>query len=142
VAKTLKNLALALLNATLILVALCLFLLWKVVDTADGLLATFAQNLEIVAPLRDEAQQIKAEVVGLRSDLAMLKQGADGVGSVALDRINVRLEAMDARLQNVGASMTDLADAPQELIDHAIVTSADAFATSLSRARGCVPVSG
>ena len=33
--KTLKNLALAMLNATLILIVLCLFLAWKVTDKAE-----------------------------------------------------------------------------------------------------------
>ena len=37
-AKTLKDLALALLNATLLLIALCLFLAWQVASKVDGMI--------------------------------------------------------------------------------------------------------
>ena len=52
--RTLWNLFLALLNATLILVVVSLALAWGVSNNLRSITADFAQNLIDVAPLRDE----------------------------------------------------------------------------------------
>ncbi|WP_419739871.1 hypothetical protein [Ruegeria sp.] len=78
-AKTLKDLLLALLNATLILVALCLFLGWKLASTVEDVTSGLSEKLQVVAPLRDEAQGIREQLSGLRSDLARIQE--DGVVS-------------------------------------------------------------
>ena len=84
--KTLKDLALALLNATLLLIALCLFLAWLVSSRVDGMLATFASNLELVGPLREDVQAMTAEGRLDAGVLRRLEQG-DGLGHVLVGRI-------------------------------------------------------
>lgn len=137
--KVLKDLALALLNATLILVALCLFLAWKTASTLDGLTETFAQNLQIVAPLRSDVQNMKEELSGLRQDLASLASQGGETGQIVLQRVQERVAAMDARVTEVQTRIQTLVDTPEILLDRAIETSADAFARSVSEIRGCQP---
>ncbi|TMV06436.1 hypothetical protein FGK63_14925 [Ruegeria sediminis] len=144
-AKTLKDLLLALLNATLLLLALCLFLAWKVSSTIDGLAATFAQNLQMVAPLREEAQAVQGELQGLRKDLeAVLQEKGEELTAATQQRISGildRAETVEKRLQSAQMRITELADAPEDLIDHAIETSVDAIADRATEIRGCTPAS-
>ena len=62
--KVLKDLALALVNATLILVAVCLFLAWQLSRTVEGLLANAAGQLQVVEPLRARMAETRAELAG------------------------------------------------------------------------------
>lgn len=137
--KVLKDLALALLNATLILIALCLFLAWKTASTMDGLTETFAQNLQIVAPLRGDVQSMKEELSGLRQDLATLASQGGETSQVVLQRVQERVAAMDTRVTEVQSRIQSLADTPEVLLNQVIETSADAFARSVSEIRGCQP---
>ncbi|KUJ80777.1 hypothetical protein AVO45_07030 [Ruegeria marisrubri] len=144
-ARTLKDLLLALLNATLLLMALCLFLAWKVASTVDGLAATFAQNLELVAPLRDEAAGLRSELQAMRSDLGdALQEKGEQLSEASQQRIQAiltRLEAAEQRLETAQAGISDLSEAPEKLIEHAIETSTDAIADSVMEIRGCTPTS-
>lgn len=61
VARSLGNLVLALLNATLILTALCLWLAWSAFSAAERVSADLRAAAEVVLPLREEAQALTAE---------------------------------------------------------------------------------
>ncbi|MFC3614932.1 hypothetical protein ACFORG_14270 [Lutimaribacter marinistellae] len=135
--KVIKDLLLALLNATLILVAVCLFLGWKLMSTVDGVVATAASNLELLRPLREEVGGMRDDVQGLRQDLAALVEGADGLSSAAAQRLSARAEALEARLDAVGTRLSDTLGSPEELIDHTIETAADRAARSIADLRGC-----
>ena len=82
--KTLKDLFLALLNATLILVALCLFLFLMAANKANSLTETFAEHLQIVGPLQESVQTTGTEIAALRSDLAELKNQSGEVSSATM----------------------------------------------------------
>ena len=144
-ARTLKDLVLALLNATLLLMALCLFLAWKLASTVDGMVATFAQNLELVAPLRDEAAGLRGELQAVRSDLGdALQEKQEQLTAASQERISAilaRLEAAEQRLETAQARISDLSEAPEKLIDHAIETSTGAITDSVMEIRGCTPAS-
>ncbi|SDD77581.1 hypothetical protein [Ruegeria marina] len=133
--KTLKDLVLALINATLILVALCLFLAWQLMSTVDDITDRLTESIRIFAPVRDEVAGLRAEISGLRADIAAI--GAQGV---PMTRVEARLDAMGARLDDMHARMDELATLPDRLIDTAIETAADKFARSLSAVRGCEPI--
>ena len=65
-AKTLKDLLLAMLNATLILVALCLFLALTVVNQAHSPgQRPFAEHLHVLGPLRESVQETGEESCGV-----------------------------------------------------------------------------
>lgn len=137
--KLLKDLSVALLNATLILLALCLFLAWKVVNTADDIASNFARNLVTVDPLRADLQATTDELTALRQDVAQLLAQSGEVKSATLKRIATRLEKMDNRMVDARDSISDLSEAPYRLVDHAIKTAADSLAQTAMNIRGCVP---
>lgn len=143
-AKTLKDLALALLNATLILVALCLFLAWKTSSTVNGMVGEFASQIEIVGPVREDVQAMTTELKGLRADLAEVKTGAASPEVVA--RLQTRVESMSNRLDRVEGALTGLADKPEEMISLAVEKMtqgvAEGAAQAINDVRGCTPAGG
>jgi septal ring factor EnvC (AmiA/AmiB activator) len=138
-AKTLKDLLLALLNATLILVALCLFLALSVVNRAHSLTATFAQNLQVLGPLQESVQQTGAELAAFRADLAGVRDQSRDLSTETLTRLQERAAEMESRLSEMQAAMIDLRHAPERLVDHAIQQAGDQAVQTAARIRGCVP---
>lgn len=137
--KVLKDLGVALLNASLILLALCLFLAWKVVSTADNVASSFASNLVTVEPLRADLQAMTGELVSIRQDVAQLSAQSSEVQSAALRRIATRLEKVDTRVTDASKSIGNLSEVPYRLVDRAIETAADNLAQQAKSIRGCVP---
>lgn len=137
--KVLKDLGVALLNATLILLALCLFLAWKVVNTADYVASNFASNLVTVEPLRADLQAMTGELVSIRQDVAQLSAQSSEVQSAALQRIATRLEKVDTRVTDASKSISNLSEVPYRLVDRAIETASDNLAQQAKSIRGCVP---
>lgn len=140
--KTLKDLFLAVLNATLILVALCLFLLLMVLNRANSLTETFAEHLQIVTPLQESVQTTGAEIAALRSDLADLKNQSGEASSATMTRIQDRVETMETRLADMQGTMAELRGVPERLLDQAITKAGDQAVISVTRIRGCVPADG
>ena len=143
-AKTLKDLLLALLNATLILLALCLFLGWKLAQSVENIRAGFAENLQVVAPLKDQAQGIRGELAALRSDLdAIRSQGgvADSATAQKLNATLARLDGLEDRMSTAQERLAGLAEKPEDLIDYAITTTADTVTDRVLTVRGCEPAS-
>lgn len=138
-AKTLKDLALALLNATLILVALCLFLAWKTATTVDGLTATFSQNLIKITPLRDEVAGLRSDLSDIRADLAALKSQSGDFSTATLTALQTKVQTLEGNVQGVQSRVRQLVDTPEQLIDHSIDTAADALTRSISDLKGCAP---
>ena len=138
-AKTLKDLFLAMLNATLILVALCLVLALLVVNRANSLTATFAQNLSVVGPLQETVQETGSEIAALRADLATIGSQSEEVSSATMERLQARAAAMETRLQQMQDNLAELRNAPEQMIDHAIEKAGDEAVSSVARIRGCVP---
>ncbi len=141
-AKTLKDLLLALLNATLILLALCLFLGWKLAQSVDQIRVGFAENLRVAAPLRDQAQGIRGELAALRSDLATLGSQGTQLNAVTRQQLNAalrRLGDLEGKLEDTQARLAGLVEKPEDLIDYAITTSADTVTDRLLILKGCEP---
>ncbi len=137
--RVLKDLFFALLNATLILIALCLFLAWQLSNRVHDLTAAFASNLQIVEPLQQEMQDTRTELAGLRADLATLRDQSGEVSSAALQRVETRVDALESRVDGVLTQAESVVSDPSDLIDHAIQSGANELVESLGRMRGCVP---
>lgn len=144
--RTLGNLALAMLNATLILVALCLFLALRLAGTVEDVATSFAQNLVSFEPLREDVRAMTTEIAGLRADLAEVRTATGAAGTEAAALVQARLEAMDDRVAalqaRLGAPLAQLEGAELDaaaLMDHAIETAAREFATAVASLAGCVP---
>ena len=112
---TLRALALALVNATLILLALCLWLGWMVLSDARAVSAGIAANLSLLAPLQTELSGLRADVAGLRSDLAARRDQTDSTAALA-----ERAGALDTRLSGTAEKVDALLDDPALLIDRAV----------------------
>ena len=138
-AKTLKDLVLALLNATLILLALCLFLAWMVFDRANQVADTFADAVQVVTPLRTQTQEIVAQLEGLRGDLDALDKDTSVENVRQLAEIRSELATLNTQLNEVHKRIDDLSDKPSQLLDQTITATADAVAVRLTALRGCVP---
>ncbi|MDX1742598.1 MAG: hypothetical protein R3186_03240 [Ruegeria sp.] len=143
-AKTFKDLLLALLNATLILVALCLFLGWRLATTVEDITTVFSEKVQIVAPLKDEIRGIRGEIAALRSDLTNIQ--ASGTVTDIAEKLRIStalatLDNMEARMQDSQARIAEITESPQALINSAIEKSADVVADRIIAVRGCVPQS-
>ncbi|MGV6803738.1 MAG: hypothetical protein ACWA49_05985 [Ruegeria sp.] len=138
-AKTLKDLLLALLNATLILVALCLFLGWKLAQSVENIQDNFRESLHIVQPLRDQAQGIREDLGGLRTELSGLRNRGDDDPETRQKLLLAltRLDQVQSKLESTQSRMKELADSPHLLIDYAINTAVDATTQRLIEIRGC-----
>ncbi len=138
-AKTLKDLCLALLNATLILLALCLFLGWKLAQSVEAIQDRFAESRQIVLPLADQARDIRSELRAIGQQLTAIRDAA-GSGTkseLELNQSLARLDKVQEKLDDAQSKLSDIADNPERLIDHAITTAADAATQRLLLLRGC-----
>ena len=104
--QTLGQLALALLNATLILLALCLWLGWGAASAVRDVSGDMAMRKEVLTGLRTDLQGLKAEVAALRSDLA---QGKTPDGP--------RIDALDTRLATISENLARTAEAANRMAD-------------------------
>ncbi len=137
--KTLKDLTLALFNATLILLALCLFLAWNVFTTVDGLTATFSESLIKVTLLRDEVVGLRSDLSDIRADLSALTEQSGPYATATLNGVQQKVQTLETKIQGVQTRVGQLIDTPELLIDHTIETAADALTRSVSDLTGCVP---
>ncbi len=143
-AKTLKDLLLALLNATLILLAICLFLGWKLASTVDDITTGFSEKVQIVGPLKDEIRGVRGELTALRSDLASIQTNDGEADSAIAQRISAALTTLDQLEQKMQASqarIAEITDSPDEMINSAIEKTADEVADRIIAIRGCEPAS-
>ncbi|MES0824052.1 hypothetical protein [Ruegeria sp. SCP11] len=143
-AKTLKDLLLALLNATLILLAICLFLGWKLASTVDDITTGFSEKVQIVGPLKDEIRGVRGELTALRSDLASIQTNDSETDSAVGQRISAALTTLDQLEQKMQASqarIAEITDSPDEMINSAIEKTADEIADRIIAIRGCEPAS-
>ena len=139
--KALKNLMIAMINATLILVVLSLFLAWKVTNKADQIASNFARSLVTVAPIRDDIQAATTELAALRSDFSNIKDQSEELKSASLQRMEASLAQLQTQLETAQQSIAGLSQAPEKLVDHAIDSSTDRMVQAVSDFRGCKPES-
>ncbi|WP_068115422.1 hypothetical protein [Tropicimonas marinistellae] len=142
--RVLVDLGLALLNATLILVAVCLFFAWRTARTVDGIAETLVSNIEIVEPLRNDVNALTSEVTALREDLATITSQTGNLTSESAAALEAKIAAFDARIDGVQTKVetarqrigTALAD-PDALIEQAIRTATDQAARNMADFAGC-----
>ncbi|MFV0358965.1 hypothetical protein [Tropicimonas sp.] len=134
--RSLGNIVLAMLNATLILIALCLFLGLRLAGTVNDIATNVTQSALDAAPLREEVREMTDQIAGLRSDLA-----AVGTGELA-DGATGQLAAIDARLdtlQTRAAALREQIGAARLAPERAIAAVAGAFANEISALANCTP---
>ncbi|MFV0334391.1 MAG: hypothetical protein ACK5JR_10025 [Tropicimonas sp.] len=135
--RALRDLALALLNATLILVALCLFLALRLADRVDAIAETAAQGLVSVAPLHEDMQGMTREVAALRGELATLSQTGGEAASEAARALSDRLERVDEQVAALRSRIGTAEIAPDTPTERAILRVITEIAALLGNAAGC-----
>lgn len=136
---TIKNLLLALLNATLILVALCLYLGWMVMQSAEQAADTFASAVGNIAPIRNEVSDVKDSVAGLRADLQLLAGQPGVLSETAEAALESRVNVIAARLDRLETSLAALSEVPENTVEAAIDLSANRAADLITQFRSCTP---
>jgi cell division protein FtsB len=112
-------LLLALVNATLVLVAICLWLAWGALSSAERVAAQVGEAAETVLPLRAEIVTLTGEIAATRAALAALS--TEGAGDrAALER---RIAGVEAELARLTAAVTALGADPEALIDRAVTSA-------------------
>ncbi|MBU3032270.1 hypothetical protein [Paracoccus marinaquae] len=139
VGSTIGNLLLALVNATLILVLLCLFVGLQLANRVSSISNEIARNLVSLQPVREEVGDMTAELADLRADLRVALEGGEAFGSEAAQRLTDRLDRLDTRLATAAGQFERLAASPELLVDHAIGRAAQEVTQGISELRGCRP---
>ncbi len=146
--RALRDLLIAMINATLILVALCLFLGLRLSDRVETAASRVAENVVNLDPLREDVQGMTGEISGLRADLAAIREGAGGLGSEAGQAVLVKLDMLDARLDAVGDRVGAVRERlqtveiePKALVEHAIQTASAEIVQAAGLLTGCDPSS-
>jgi len=143
--RTLGQLGLALVNATLILVVLCLFLAWRTVATVERVTETAAaaaaEQVAALSPVADGIGAVRQDIAALRADLAGLRQSGAEEAAAASDRLAERLEATESRLEalsgRVGPAVEAVSADPGVLIDRAVAAGVDRAGLWAAGLRGC-----
>src|SRR6056297_1860497 len=95
--RSVGNLLLALLNATLILAALCLWLSWGVLSAAERFSDQIGEAAKTILPLRTEIATLSKEIAAARTDLATIRTAGEKDTS-----------ALEARIAGAEAKVAEL----------------------------------
>jgi hypothetical protein len=139
--KIIKDIAVAMINATLILILLCLFMAWRVSSTANDLAASFASNIEVLKPVRGSVEDMTAELAALRDDLQTLRTQGGTLNAAVTQRIDTRLDALQTQLVGVSGTLEPYLQDPAILIDKGFQSAANHAVSAFADMRGCVPPS-
>ncbi len=135
--KVIKDLLIAMINATLILVALCLFLLWQISGTAERVVAEFAQNLQVVKPMEERIANLQSEVSGLRSDLASLSVDSAVLSLPAREALQTRADNLQTQLEGINSSLRTLAATPDRLMTEGLDQLSARASAGLGKLAAC-----
>jgi len=139
--RTLRNLCLALLNATLILAALCLWLGWRLADTVQNISTEVTRTVAAARPIQSDFQGLTKEVSALRTDIASLRNSSGEPSSFELQKYEKRLGEIDARLTSMGQKLETALRDPDALIETAVGAAADELTGFFVDMRSCRPES-
>ncbi len=141
--KTTKNLALALINATLLLVALCLFLglmLTSRIDTAKTAISNrVVSALSSIQPLQEDVSSLRGDIVSLKVQIASLSGAAPAQLQELTDQVSASMTKLDNHITQLNARLDDFSADPQAVMDHTIHTAMAEATRSLAAIRGCAP---
>ena len=139
--KIIKDIAVAMINATLILILLCLFMAWRVASTANNMAASFASNIEVLKPVRSSIDDMTGELAALRGDLQTIRTQTGTLNSAVAQGIETRIDALQAQLAGVSGTLEPYLQDPAILIDKGFQSAADSAVSAFADMRGCVPPS-
>lgn len=115
------QLALSLVNATLLLAVLLLWMAWSVLSAAERVSSQFSNAAATALPLRSDIIALTDEVTAARADLAQLR----ATGEQDSAALAMRLGAVEAQLTELTAFVEGLGAEPGQLIEEAVTKAFD-----------------
>lgn len=115
------QLALSLVNATLLLAVLLLWMAWSVLSAAERVSSQFSNAAATALPLRSDIIALTDEVTAARADLAQLR----ATGEQDSAALAMRLSAVEAQLTELTAFVAGLGAEPGQLIEEAVTKAFD-----------------
>lgn len=122
------NLLVALVNATLILAALCLWFAWGALSAAERVAAQIEDAAEMVLPMRAEIATLTEEIAATRTELATLRAG----GTENRAALEQRMAGVEAELARLTATVAALGADPEALIDRAVTSAFDGLGATVA----------
>lgn len=117
--KQLWNLLLACINATLILVALCLWLAWGAFSAVDSISENVAVAAGKALAVEDELRTLRQELVDTRT--ALIETRDNGVPlRIEAENVSQQLAMIDGHLTDLNAQLAMLARDPEGLVEAAV----------------------
>lgn len=134
---TLKNLVLALLNATLILLALCLWLGLRIASEVRGATENLSLNLGLVQPLQQDAAAIATQVAGLRADLAAASDRVGELPPEVIENLREKSDQLQAPLDKLSQIAERIAIDPGILAERAAIAAVAKLGQEAQQLRQC-----
>lgn len=134
---TLKNLVLAMLNATLILLVLLVWLIGKVTSDLRAVSEDVTGMIQQVQPLRDNGALLLTQLQGLRTDLATLADRPGLLLPEQSDDLSAKASELSGRLDTILAWTAQLPADPRLLLDAAATGAVAELARQAQDWRAC-----
>ncbi|MEM8956814.1 MAG: hypothetical protein AAGC86_03270 [Pseudomonadota bacterium] len=143
--RTVGQLALALLNATLILVVVALLLAWSLARTVERVTETAVsaatEQIAELSPLADDISGLQDQLREVRGQLADLRLAEDARVAEAAEDVLARLEVLEETASDVRSELAPaiegLTTNPVAIIDRAVETGIAAAGAWVSSLSGC-----
>ncbi|MGR3617376.1 MAG: hypothetical protein ACU0BB_15245 [Paracoccaceae bacterium] len=135
--KTIRDLLLALVNATLILLAVCLFLGWKLSQTVEDVTDNLKGALISVTPLGDEVRALHDELQDVRDNVNTLMENRGDRSGERMQALNVQMTQIDTKLTQIRDQLQGLKEMPETVMNTAISTGVDRVMMHAANLRGC-----
>ena len=129
--KAFWDLVKAMINATLLLVALCLFLGWQLFSSVGRLTDQLADTRESLAPIHQELRDLRADLGQVKAAIASVETNppeTDNPGTFDPELLD-KLDALDQRIADTQLILTAKLDS----MDQTAIAAAETFAASLVR---------
>lgn len=123
--KTLFDLLKAMLNASLLLLALCLFLSWQLVASARDVSNHLTEISARYAPIHSELQQMTQEIAALNEALTQ----ADAPDSAEM---RFRLASLEEQLNGAREATVTLSQLPAQVVSAAVASAVQRISRELA----------
>lgn len=117
--RSIGNLLLALVNATFILAALCLWLAWGALSAAERVSEQIGEAARTVVPLRTEIATLSTEIAAARTDLATHGNALEKDTSA----LEARIAGAEAEIAELTSAVNALGANREELIESAVASA-------------------
>ena len=133
--RTIWNLLLALLNATLILLAVCLWFAWSITSSVERITTQVNETLSLVRPLRSEVEGLRGDIQDLRTEVASLRN-LEFTGSGAVSDVSQSIDDLTGQIADLNATIESIDIDTDALIEKAVRATFDELA---ERVLGLIP---